>query len=236
MARSLVLLACVCSAFATAAPVPPPSEPERIAKYWGKTEGQGEFELKGKQLTIRAAGQPDLGLIGLLGNNPITVPRASRTVTGDFEMAVTVADAALPNREAKHNDAWPGTRAGLFVCGGGYGIEYHLYQYYQKAMADEPPTRTVWVDAWFPGGGAGSSLKPAEAGKSTHLRVARKGKVVTVSSSFDGKEWSEPYTPRQGLAFPDEVTVGVFLAHSTYQVVDATLDGFTVEAPKPKKE
>jgi regulation of enolase protein 1 (concanavalin A-like superfamily) len=103
-------------------------------------------------------------------------------------------------------------------------------------VPDEELTRCVWVDTWFPRGGAGNSLKAAEAGKSTYLRVVRKEKVVTVSYSFDGSEWSTPFTPRQALDFPDEVTVGAFFAHSTYQVVEATFDGLTVEKPKEKKE
>jgi regulation of enolase protein 1 (concanavalin A-like superfamily) len=93
----------------------------------------------------------------------------------------------------------------------------------------------VWVDTWFPNGGAGSQLKTAEEGKSTHLRLTRKEKAITVSYSFDGKEWSAPLAPRQGLDFPEEVTVGVFFAHSTHQTLEATFDGLTVGKPKGKK-
>ena len=226
---------------AVAAPVPKASEKELIARYWGKTEGRGEFELKGKQLTIRGALDPDVGLISILGGGNAgeryTAPRAGRTVTGDFQMTVKVADAALPNKGAKHTDSWPNTRAGLFITGGGYAIELHLYQFYTKAngVARDEPTRSVWVDTWFPGGGAGNSLKNAEPGKSVYLRVTRKDKVVSVSYSFDGKEWSQPYAPRQDLAFTDEVTVGVFFGHSTYQILDATFDGLTVEPLKKEK-
>ncbi len=236
MLRSAVLLALVSVAGVVAAPVPPPSEKELLARHWGKTEGQGEFELKGKRLTIRTTVPPDMGLISVIYGGKTTMPRATRTVTGDFEAAVTVTDAALPNKDAKHADAYPNTRAGLFVSGGGYAVEFHLYQHYPKVngVAQDEANRCVFVDTWFPGGGSGSTLKAAEDGKSTHLRVARKDKVVTVSYSFDGKEWSAPYTPRKEMDFPDEVTVGVFLAHSTYQTLDATFDAFTVEKPKEK--
>ena len=240
MFRAAVLFAFVSPVVLVAAPVPKPSEKELIAKHWGQTEGRGEFELKGKQLTIRSALEPDVGLISLLGGGKpdrYTAPRAGRTVFGDFEMTVKVADATIPNKGAKHTDSWPNTRAGLFISGGGYGVEMHLYQFYTKVngVVREEPTRTVWVDTWFPGGGAGSGLKAPESGKSTYLRIARKGKVVTVSYSFDGKEWSNPYNPRQALDFPDEVTIGVFFGHSTYQILDATFDGFTIEQPKEKK-
>ena len=236
MLRAAVLLALVSVAAAVAAPVPPPTEKESIARHWGKTEGQGEFGLSGKRLTVRTAVPPDMGLISVINGGKTTMPRATRDVAGDFEATVTVTDAALPGKDAKHTDAYPNTRAGLFVEGGGYAVEFHLYQHYTKVngVAREEPTRSVWVDTWFPGGGAGNQLKAAEAGKSTHLRLARTDKALTVSYCFDGKEWTVPFNPRQALAFPDEVTVGVFLSHSTYQTLDATFDAFTVEKPKGK--
>ena len=236
MPRFALLLALAASAAAVAAPVPPPSEKEVLARHWGKTEGQGEFELKGKRLTIRTTVPPDMGLISVISGGKTTMPRATRTALGDFEATVTVTDAALPGKDAKHTDAYPNTRAGLFVEGGGYAVELHLYQHYPKfnGVVKEEPQRSVWVDAWFLGGGTGNQLKTAEAGKSTYLRLARTDKTLTVSYSFDGKEWSAPYTPRKEMDFPDEVTVGVFLSHSTYQTLDATFDAFTVEKPKEK--
>jgi regulation of enolase protein 1 (concanavalin A-like superfamily) len=235
MLRAVALLVCFSTAV-VAAPVPRPSEQELLAKLWGKTEGRGEFEMTGKKLTIRTNVQPDTGLIALLGGQTSNAPRAERTVTGDFVMTVKVSDAARPNKDAKHADSWPNSRAGLFISGGGYGVELHLYQYFSKlnGVVKEEPTRCVWVDTWFPRGGAGSSLKMAAEGKSTYLRITRKDKVVTVAYSFDGTEWSAPFNPRQTLEFPDEVTVGVFFGHSTYQTLDATFEGLTIEKPKEK--
>ncbi len=232
MVRAFFALACISSAV-LAAPAPPPGEKELIARLWGSTEGQGQFGLKGKQLTIRTVLVPDSGMIGIIGNSPVTMPRVTRTVSGDFEAAVKVVDAAMPKREAKHSGSWPNSRAGLFVEGGGYAIEFHLLQYHLKD-ADEP-NRCIWVDAWSPGRGSGSTLDDAKPGHSTHLRVARKGKAITVSSSFDGKTWSDPHSPGE-IAFPDEVTVGTFFSHSTYQILDATFDCFTIEKPKAHKD
>ena len=232
MLRAAFLFALVASAGAVAAPVPPPSEKELLARHWGKTEGQGEFELKGKRLTLRTAVAPDQGIHG----DGATAPRATRTVVGDFVMTVTVIDAALPNPAARSDTRERHTHAGLFVAGGGYYVRHQVYQAYHedKGVVQKTPQQCVWVDAFFPGGGSGSMLKETQDGKSTHLRVIRKGKAVTVSYSFDGKEWSAPYAERKEMDFPDEVTVGVFLFHSTYQTLDATFDAFTVEKPKGK--
>ena len=235
MLRATTLVALVSAALVVAAPVSPPSEKEVVAKLWGKTDGAGEFELNGKQLTMRTVGQPARGYIHGKGMN---MPRTARAVTGDFEATVTVTDAAAPNPKNKHEDAWPGTRAGLTVAGGGYCVELHLYQFHQKlnGAVQDDLKRVVWIDTWFPGGGAGSTLAQVPAGKSTHLRVTRKDKTVSVSYSFDGKQWSAPYTPRQGLDFSDEVTVGVFFAHSTHQIAAATFEALSVEKPKEQKE
>lgn len=237
MLRFTLTLALVVSAGAVAAPVPPPSEKELLAKHWGKTEGLGAFALEGKRLTIRTGVPPSRGLIGIIARGDtaqVTMPRATRTVSGDFEVELVVSDAAAPNKDAKHEGAYPNTRAGLMVEGGGYAIEFALYQYYPKVQGvpKEALTRCVWLDTWYPRGGSGSQLKAAEDGKSVYLRAARKGAALTVSYSFDGKTWSAPHTPRQEMEFPEEVTVGAFFAQSTYQTLGATFDKFTVEKPK----
>ncbi|HEY1186756.1 MAG TPA: hypothetical protein VGE74_03820 [Gemmata sp.] len=231
MFRAAALLALLAASVVAAAPVPPPSAKDLIAKYWGKTEGAGQFELEGKQLTLRTAGQPARGFIHGTRTN---MPRTMRTVQGDFAATVKIVDASAPDTKVRHEDAWPGTRTGLTVSGGGYSIEWHLYQYYTKLNGEVQGDlkRVVWVDTWFPGGGAGSSRAQVPADKSVYLRVARKNKSVTVSHSFDGKDWSAPVVPRQGLDFPDEVTVGAFFAHSTYQSAAATFDPMTVEKLK----
>ncbi len=220
---------------AVSAPVPPPTESELLAKHWGKIEGQGDFTLAGKELTIRTTGQPARGYIH---GKQMNMPRISRTATGDFEATVKLVDASAPNPKHKHEDSWPGTRAGIIVSGGGYSVEYHLYQYYPKFNGEirDQMTRTLWIDTWFPGGGAGNSLVQVPPGKSVYLRITRQEKVITVSHSFDGKEWSKPFNPRRALDFSDEVTVGVFFSHSTHQFATATFDNFTIEKPKAMAE
>jgi hypothetical protein len=233
MTRLLMLLLAA-PVLAVAAPVPPPGEKEQIEKLWGKIVSPAkecEFKLAGKALTIRTAGQPARGL----RTETETIPRVAKTVAGDFEMTVKVADATPPNREAKHNESWPWTRAGLYVVGGGYTVEWHLSQYYTKTNnneLNEKLTRCPWVDTWYPRGGAGSQVGNVEAGKSTHLKIVRKGNAVTVSHGTDGETWSTPFNPRQAVEFPDEVTVGVFVSHGTHQTVEATFADFEIKKLK----
>ncbi len=163
---------------------------------------------------------------------PLLAPRLAGAT--DAAVVKEVVDAAAPNRDAKHQDAWPTTRAGIFISGGKYGVEFHLTQQYTKfnGVLAEQLTRSVWVDTWYPGGGSGSQLARTDPEKPTYLRITRKEKTITVSHSADGKEWSAPFSPRQGLDFPVEVTVGVFFSHTTHQSADATFADFTIGEPK----
>jgi hypothetical protein len=232
MTRVLLLLL-VAPVLAVAAPAPPPSEKEQIEKLWGKIvspAAECEFKLAGKALTIRTAGQPARGL----RTENETIPRVAKTVAGDFEMTVKVASATPPGREAKHTDSWPWTRAGLYMVGGGYTVEFHLSQYYTKINNElnEKLTRCPWVDTWYPRGGAGSQLGSVEPGKSVYLKLVRKGNAITVSHSTDGEKWSNPFNPRQMVEFPDEVKVGVFVSHGTYQPIEATFADFEIKKLK----
>jgi regulation of enolase protein 1 (concanavalin A-like superfamily) len=97
--------------------------------------------------------------------------------------------------------------------------------------------RWLRIEANYPRGGASGGIKTAEDGKSTYLRLIRKGKELTMSCSFDGEKWTTPTNPFRNIdmSIPDEVTVGVFLSHSTYQFAHATFDGFTITRPKDEK-
>lgn len=233
---ALALTLASCAVAAPAAPVPKAvSDKEQLAAMWGTTEGQGEFELTGKQLTLRSPLQPAQALIK---SSAPTVPRAYRIVTGDFEAVAKLIEAGPPLKTARHNDSWPATRAGIFVSGDNHAIELHLYQYHtkQNGQPRDELSRTLWIDTWYPQGGSGSSLKQPEAGKTIHLKLARKGKDVTAAYSFDGTEWASARIPRADMLFPDEVKVGVYLAPTTYQIASATFDSFVVSKPKDEKK
>lgn len=222
---------------AVAAPVPPPSAKEVLAKQWGKTEGEGEFELNGKQLTLRTNfGKPNHSFSW---GDRVTVPRTARVISGDFEITVRVVDAAPPGKDAKHDAGSAETNAGLYIQGGGMSLRYQLSQTYQRfnGAANQNMQRWLRIEANYPRGGASGSIKAAEDGKSASLRLIRKGKAISMSYSFDGEKWSAPNNPFQNIdmSIPDELTVGVFMSHSTYQFSHATFDSFTIEKPKDEK-
>jgi hypothetical protein len=238
MIRLTTFLALAFATAVVAAPVPPPSEKELLARHWGKFEGQGEFELKGKQLTLRTVGQPVLGL--RFGAETMKMPRVTRPVRGDFVATVTVLNATPPNKDARYLYESPDSRAGLFLTGGGFELGLDLYQAYHRfnGVAQELQ-RSVWRHERSPNGrGGGTAVEDVPVGKSTYLRVTRQGKHATTSYGFDGKTWSEPRGPAEDQELLDEVTVGVFFGQSTYQSLSADFHAFTIEKLKtePKKE
>lgn len=238
MLRAALALACslALAVVTAAAPAPPPSEKERIAKLWGAPEGAGEFELEGKQLTLRTT-------VGKANHSfswgdRLDVPRTARAVTGDFEITVRVLDAAAPLKEAKYDSGSADAHAGLYVRGGASSLRYSLCQSYQKFNGARPDLqRALRIEATYPRGGASGQMNSAPDGKSTCLRLTRKGDAITMSHSFDGEKWSAPNNPFRNIdmSIPDEVTVGVFLSHTTYQFAHATFDGFAVTKPKDAK-
>ena len=102
-----------------AAPVPAPTEKEQIAKLWGQDDRASsdlcEFKLNGKATHRPHAGNAR----GLIMKDKATSVRTARTTSGDFVMTVKVATVSRPNRDPRHQDSWPKTRAGLYISGGG---------------------------------------------------------------------------------------------------------------------
>jgi hypothetical protein len=222
MSRASLLLALVCSA-AVAAPVPPPGEKELIAKHWGATKGSAKFSLTGQHLTIRSDGVRSIDPVQF-GN---TVPRAARTLTGDFEVTVRVDHVSSPNTAVESETDTPQTKAGLFL----YSEDVELVVVRSRTPDGEKyEARLV---TWHGPCTVTRRLADVEVGQSTYLRMTRKDKSLAVSHSSDGKTWSKPVAADEKSEINDDVTVGVFLAHNTHQEgVTASFDKFTVAKPK----
>ena len=45
-----------------------------------------------------------------------------------------------------------------------------------NGQLSEQLNRWVWIDSWFPGGGAGNRLADADPTKPVYVRITRKGK------------------------------------------------------------
>ena len=229
----LVLLAGV----AGAAPVPRPDARAQIEAVWGKPFARSEkyeFKLDGRNLTIRTAGE---AILRPFPKKPPVIPRTHRPVSGDFVATVRVVAAAAPDPKANYEEGAPASRAGILVTGGGWEVNLFLFQHHTldtNRRPNEDPVREVFGYVWNEGHGRGRPYGPVDLKKPLYFRIARKEQVVTAAHGTDGTTWVDAVLSVKP-DFPDEVTVGVFFAHTTHQVADATFSDFAVEKPpKPK--
>ncbi|MCI0703326.1 MAG: DUF1349 domain-containing protein [Planctomycetia bacterium] len=231
MLRITTLFALLVPATLLSAPIPPLSEKQKIERFWGKIHAptdKHEFKLDGRHLTIRTDGEPtDKPSVC----NHTMHPRVARTVTGDFEATVRVVAAAIPDVKAKYPNNWAASRAGMFVSGGDAYAELELFQYFvvNNGVPKDTPNQVVWVNTSSKRGGFhGRHITKIDPTKPLYLRITRKDKIVTGYYSSDGKEWT-PTNWGRGIELPDEVTVGIYFAHTTHQHADATFSDFTIE-------
>ncbi|QJW99620.1 hypothetical protein [Frigoriglobus tundricola] len=235
MIRAATVLASLSVAAAFAAPVPPPTEKERFAKEWGKTYGASEFELRGKQLMVRTTtGKPT---VDQWQDEVVGEPRTALVVKGEFEITVRVLDVVPPRKDAK-NVGVVTTFAGLYLEGPAFRINGFVHQFYDLPIgAESELKRCLRISGTVPGLGLDEVLPEAERGQASFLRMHRKGNLLTMSNSIDGKKWTEPKNPFAGheVEIPDALRAGVFFGHSTSQFGHATFDRFTVEKPMGEK-
>lgn len=227
----IVLLMTV-AAVVVAAPVPPESDAEKVARLWGKVESPpGKYVTKpsGNTLTLRSLGWP----LGFEYRRPEF--RVAREVTGDFDVRVKVLAVDAPSRSVRYA-MQPTTGAGLFVEGGDYSMSlYHwMTIHLDQGRLRDGMQDCIWLGHSERNGGGGCYLAEAEACKSVHLRIVRQGKALTVYVSDDGKDWKS-WTAPQNVLLPEAVTLGVFLGHSTSQECEATFAEFSVGKPEKQK-
>ena len=229
MSRAWVF-ALVAGSAAAAAPVPPESDAQKVARLWGKVRVPSkECAVKpdGALLTLRTAGYP----VGFGYSAPPF--QVTREVVGDFDARVKVFALDLPSRAVYYQDT-PQTAAGLHIDGGNCSVALYRWMTYHKnnGVLQNYLQDCAWVAHRAPGAGGGSYLTEWEAGQSRYFRVVRKGDTITAGVSADGKEWKEWDAARQGLKLPPAVTVGLFLGHTTSQECAASFADFAVEKPK----
>src|SRR5690242_9750901 len=87
-----------------AAPVPPESEAEKVARLWGKVEsppGKYTATPSGNTLTLRSLGWP------LAFEYQLPAFRVEREVAGDFDVRVKVAAVDAPSRTVPYQGGGP---------------------------------------------------------------------------------------------------------------------------------
>ncbi|MCS6865980.1 MAG: hypothetical protein RMJ56_14625 [Gemmataceae bacterium] len=235
MRTALLLTLAMLPWVAVAAPAPPLTDKQRLARDWGTLAGPGEYRFDGERLILRS----HTGMRASELNNTAlcTVPRITRTVRGDFDMTLRVLDLTHPlSTESQGNLGQFTTSAGLVVMSDDAYISFGLNQIYYRLVNFPNPDvlhRYVYLQAIMINQGGTGWGHSHEDGKATYLRLKRQGEKILAAHSFDGEKWTDAkdVLANQNFALPDEVTVGVFVLHNTHQVVQATFDRFTLTQP-----
>lgn len=214
-----------------AAPVPPESDADKVARLWGTVEAPAKTYVvkpEGKSLTLRTLGWP------LLFEYTSPKFHVGREVTGDFDVRVKLVSLDAPSRMVEHKNGRPETGAGLIIEGEGQSLNLRHWMAIHKDQAgnlQDGMQSCTWFEERGAGGGSGRSLKDLAANQSVYLRVVRLGKAVTIMTSTDGQKWDS--WPGSGtFPLPHTVRVAAFVGHSTNQEVAATFSDFTITKPE----
>lgn len=231
---ALVCVLGACAALAPAAPVPHPVvEKERVAEMWGETAGAGEFEARGKQLTIRSAPLlPDFHSRG-----PFSFPHTLREARGNFAVTTHLVELSEPT-ERDVGDTH-GSYAGLYATDGGHGVACLVLDY-RPGGAKGPaaaPKRGLYLAEWNLNRACGSKENVLIKPGTVRLRLIRSGNVLALATSADGATWSEPHPLVDEMPLADTVWVGVVAGTMKQRTVCATFADLTIEPlkPEPKK-
>jgi len=209
MRCSTILVLSALSAVTLAAPAPKPSvwrtgwdrpvDPSRDCR----------FDYDGDKLTITVPGK-NHGL-DVMGNR-LNAPHLLREVRGDFDIQIRVSENFRPaGNEGYH-------RAGLLLM-----YEKTVLRVQRTAsLAEKEKDWRLYIGMNSLGGKGGlTDVNPnPPVGIPAYLRVERRGHRFEVSSSEDGKKWTQRCLT--GYKLPEAIKVGV--------VAEATADGeFKVE-------
>jgi regulation of enolase protein 1 (concanavalin A-like superfamily) len=228
MSRITALVLCALAALvATATPAP---EPKPWVTGWKPVDPKGDcrFERKGDELSVTVPGKDhELGMSGPSENQ--NGPRMLRDVEGDFVVEVRVS-----------GDSWVAStedvfrRAGVLVMGDENGPLLTLKFLGQAASG----RASEWVRAevYLPKGGTVIQFSPHKAasppGRSTHLRLERRGDKWRRSHREDGKQWdATPWPKGVVMKLPRKLKVGVFAEATAEGTFKVTFDHFKLTQP-----
>ncbi len=163
----------------------------------------------------------------------VNAPRVLQRVTGDFTVQVKVTGEFLPGAQST-GIGTPFNGAGLLLWGNSHNflrIERNIFRIDDKLYCYPP-----LIEHWREGEFAGANDDPVDAeffkGRSTWLKLARRGKQATVSVSHDGKEWMEIKTVE--VEFPEKLSVGVAAINSSNAPFTVHFEEFEIKAHSPE--
>jgi regulation of enolase protein 1 (concanavalin A-like superfamily) len=202
----------------------------QVIEGWGTVTdplGDCSARLEERKLIVTVpGGTHDLNQI--VGG--MNAPRILQSVEGDFEVEVKVTSDFDPGRKSASFNTVPFNSAGLLVWDGerNYirlernqwwaeeGAQYACYppliEYYRNGVFQETNPDPIWNNFF--------------QGKSTWLRLERKGDRVTASYSHDGDKWTQARQFKANLA--TQLRVGLVVVNTSTKELKVEFDDFKV--------
>ena len=234
----------VVASAALAAPVPKPTEKEKIEARFGKVvdpKGDSKFALDGDKLVITLPanetrghdyeGDPRHGTKAL--TKTTTAPRLEREMEGDFTATVRVTIKLDP--KAKHiRDKYDWT-----FLAGGIDVAWAEREWYSlSACQQEEKGKVVkgyhddTPNSFSKGGSAGLRVR-FELPDASWVQLKRSGKRIEYSVSTDGREFRSILSNSKDLP-EGKLTLSLSAHHSSDKEHTVTFDEFKVEPVKKK--
>jgi hypothetical protein len=226
---------------AVAAPVPKPTEKDKIEAKFGKIvdpKGDSKFALDGDALkiTLPAGEERRFGYTEEQKGEERRfdhTPKVTFSQTGDFILTVRVVGPT--DDEAGGFDGRGSAYAGggvLVVPKGSEGCRLGMVRGLKKGDKDTTfPFESKGIYTQGFGGGAHKSL----TSETNWLRLTRTGKDLICEASADGKEWVPMMTFLSSLG-DDTAAVSLYAQHGSDKAHTVTFDQFSVETPKVEKK
>jgi regulation of enolase protein 1 (concanavalin A-like superfamily) len=207
---SRVLLAVLAAGLLAAGAAADDKKPQTIPDWGTVTDPEGDCTIKadGQKLRITIPeGTHDLNQ--KIGG--MKAPRVLQEVAGDFTVQVKVTGDFNPGDKAAAENASPFVSGGLLVWQDEKNYLRVERNAWWIAAAGKtgcfPPLVEYYRDGEYQETNPDGTLDDFFKGRSTWLRIERRGEKATVSYSHDGKEWTVVKEITTG--FPDKVQVGV---------------------------
>ena len=210
---------------------PPPEEPAWVQFFNGKAEfinpaGDCKAVADKGALRITVPGTARLGRM-LDPATDMSAPRILQEVEGDFVAQLRVYAFPRPGPDTARNQAWMSLAgAGLLVWHDQNRFAYIFREEHEKEE------RGSHVAALSIQPGAGKIDLPTQVGNfgpkpPNYLQIERRGRVVTMRQSNDGKAWQDVYTREMPLT--EKLKVGVVAQNNTNVDYTFTLEDFKLD-------
>ena len=198
---------------------PPPEGPPPTVKLatWGKfVDPRGECSQMrtGRILSIRVPGTHPYNLLPLEGFN-LDAPRLVQELEGDFLIQATV----MPYEQPKPNtSSRPGRPVSFRAAGLLVWVNEQTFLRFERASYGEsgegtPYLNMEWYNTGQPGR-TGDAARPMIPSAPTHLQIERRGQVLYLRRSDDGRRWTD-VNAVHNLNLPQHVSVGLVASNST---------------------